>query len=104
MRDFSQWENAELGVTRRIHSPGEHLMMMEVKFEAGAEGYAHSHPHEQMSYCLKGEIQFQLGDEIVIVRQGETVRIPGGVVHSVKALEESALLDAFTPLREDLLK
>ncbi|GGG00034.1 hypothetical protein GCM10010916_16590 [Paenibacillus abyssi] len=58
MVNIGEWENAEPGVKRKIFAPGERLMMMEVHFEAGAEGYLHSHPHEQMSYCLKGKIQF----------------------------------------------
>ncbi len=100
----SVWENAEPGVKRRIHAPGERLMMMEVHFEAGAVGYLHSHPHEQMSYCLRGAIEFTIDGVTTLLRAGDTIVIPGGAEHGVKALEPSALLDAFTPLREDLLK
>ncbi|WP_373229290.1 cupin domain-containing protein [Cohnella sp.] len=98
------WENAEPGVTRKIFQPGTSLMMMEVQFEAGAEGYEHSHPHEQMSYCLKGSIEFRIDGEKYVIRQGETIVIPSGAKHGVTALETSALLDTFTPLREDLLR
>jgi len=98
-----QWENAEPGVKRRIFGPGAHLMMMEVHFEEGAEGYEHSHPHEQMSYCLKGSIEFTVEGQKSIVAAGETIVIPGGAKHGARALEPSALLDAFTPLRLDLL-
>lgn len=98
------WENAEPGVTRKIFQPGTSLMMMEVQFEAGAEGYEHSHPHEQMSYCLKGSIEFRINGEKHVIRQGETIVIPSGAKHGVTALEPSALLDTFTPLREDLLR
>jgi quercetin dioxygenase-like cupin family protein len=97
------WENAEPGVRRKIFSPGEGLMMMEVHFEEGAEGYLHSHPHEQMSYCLKGKIEFTIDGVKQIIQQGETLTIPCGAEHGVVALEPSALLDAFTPLRKDLL-
>ena len=97
------WEHAEPGVKRRIFHPGSELMMMEVHFEAGAEGYMHSHPHEQMSYCLKGAIEFTIDGKKQVIRQGETISIHGGAKHGVVALEESALLDAFTPLRKDLL-
>lgn len=103
MGKIGDWESAEPGVKRRIFSPGTHLMMMEVHFEAGAEGYLHSHPHEQMSYCLKGAFDFTIDGVTQVLRAGETIVIPGGAVHGVKALEPSALLDAFTPLREDLL-
>ncbi|WP_199621105.1 cupin domain-containing protein [Paenibacillus alkalitolerans] len=103
MANVGEWENAEPGVKRKVFAPGEQLMMMEVHFEEGAEGYLHSHPHEQMSYCVKGSFEFSIDGRVTIVRQGDTISIPGGAQHGVKALEPSVLLDAFTPLRRDLL-
>ncbi|MBD2866159.1 cupin domain-containing protein [Paenibacillus oceani] len=104
MSPIGEWEPAEPGVKRKIFEPGQALMMMEVHFEEGAEGYVHSHPHEQMSYCLKGTIEFTIDGQKTVIRAGDTIIIPGGAKHGVKALEPSALLDAFTPLRDDLLK
>jgi quercetin dioxygenase-like cupin family protein len=104
MIDKEQWEPAEPGVKRRIFQPGASLMMMEVRFESGAEGYEHEHPHEQMSYCLRGSFEFRIAGTKHRLLAGETIVIPGGARHGVTALEDGALLDAFTPLREDLLK
>lgn len=98
------WENAEPGVKRIIHKPGDSLMMMEVHFEAGASANEHSHPHEQMSYVLQGKFEFTLDGKVMVVSQGESLVIPSEVVHGAKAIEAGALLDTFTPLREDLLK
>ncbi|CAM3380918.1 cupin domain-containing protein [Marinicrinis lubricantis] len=98
-----KWMDAEPGVKRKIFPPGHHLMLMEVHFEPGAEGYEHSHPHEQLSYCLQGRLEFRLNGVPTIVTAGETIVIPGNVKHGVTALEESRLLDTFYPLREDLL-
>lgn len=103
MGEIGEWESAEPGVKRKILPPGESLMMMEVHFVAGAEGYEHSHPHEQLSYCLKGELLFRLDGEPVTIRTGQSIVIPSGVKHGVTAMEDSVLLDAFTPLRQDLL-
>ncbi|WP_342555865.1 cupin domain-containing protein [Paenibacillus sp. FSL R7-0652] len=103
-KDDTVWEQAEPGVKRRIFKPGQSLMMMEVHFEKGSQGYEHSHPHEQMTYCLKGSFEFRINGEKHWLRQGEALNIPGGVVHGTIALEEGALLDTFTPLREDLLR
>ena len=50
----------------------------------------HSHPHEQGGVCLDGAMEFTIGDETRIVRRGEGWMIPGGVTHSVRALEEGA--------------
>ena len=104
MTSVGAWENAEPGVKRKIFAPGTQLMMMEVHFEDGAEGYEHSHPHEQMSYCLRGAIEFRVDGRATVLRAGDTIVVPGGAKHSVIALEPSALLDTFTPLRLDLLK
>lgn len=101
---IGEWERAEPGVIRKLLPPGQSLMLMEVRFDAGAEGWEHSHPHEQLSYCLKGELVFRLDGEPVTVRAGESIVIRSGVRHGVKAVTESVLLDAFTPLREDLLE
>ncbi|PYI50545.1 cupin domain-containing protein [Paenibacillus flagellatus] len=104
MCPIGEWEPAEPGVKRKIFEPGQSIMMMEVHFEEGAEGYVHSHPHEQMSYCLKGALEFTVDGKTTVLRAGDTIVIPGGAKHGTKALEPSVLLDAFTPLREDLLK
>ncbi|SER28817.1 Cupin domain-containing protein [Gracilibacillus ureilyticus] len=100
---INQWEQAEPGVKRKIHSPGNEVMMMEVVFEEGAEGSSHSHPHEQLTYCLEGKLAFQIDGKEVLLEQGQSVHIPSNAVHGVKALMPSRLLDVFTPLREDLL-
>jgi quercetin dioxygenase-like cupin family protein len=47
-------------------------------------------------------MEFTIGDETRMVRRGEGWMIPGGVAHSVRALEEGAqALDVFYPHRED---
>ncbi|OLS35555.1 cupin domain-containing protein [Bacillus sp. MRMR6] len=103
MGKINEWENAEPGVRRKIFTPGEGLMMMEVHFEKGAEGYEHSHVHEQMSYCLKGKIAFRIDGKETVITQGETIYIPSNARHGVTALVESVLLDTFTPVRRDLI-
>lgn len=104
MSPIGVWETPEPGVSRKVFGPGRSLMMMEVHFEAGATGALHSHPHEQMTYCLSGSFEFTVGGRSCVIRAGDTLHIPRDVKHGVKALEAGALLDAFTPLREDLLK
>jgi len=103
MAQIGVWENTEPGVRRRIHPPGKALMIMEVEFEEGAESAEHSHPHEQISYCLRGEFEFRLDGRPVRLHAGESLIIPGGVRHAAKALAKGALLDSFTPVREDLV-
>ncbi len=105
MSNLEVWEDAEPGVRRCILNANGSLMMMEVHFTKGAEGYQHQHPHQQMSYCLRGSFTFKIDNEQTTVTQGQSINIPPNALHGVIALEEdSALLDVFTPIREDLLK
>jgi quercetin dioxygenase-like cupin family protein len=81
---------------------GEKLMLSFVGLAPGGIVPSHSHPHEQGGICLKGGMEFTIGDETRIVRPGEGWLIPGGVMHSVRALEDGAeALDIFAPPRED---
>ncbi|MDQ0116783.1 cupin domain-containing protein [Paenibacillus harenae] len=103
MSNIGVWVNAEPGARRKILNAGKHLMMMEVHFEANAEGYKHSHPHEQMTYCMKGTFEFVIGGRKHVLHAGDTLCIPGHAEHGCRALEAGILLDSFTPVREDLL-
>ena len=104
MNNINVWEDAEPGVKRRILGAQGALMVMEVHFEAGAEGYVHQHPHEQMDYCVAGRFEFSIDDKVTFLEAGQTIYIPGNARHGAKALKAGVLLDIFTPVRQDLLK
>ena len=60
--------------------------------------------NEQIATVLSGRVRFRLGDEERVVDALASVLIPGGVPHEVEALEDSVVLDAFAPRREDWLR
>lgn len=69
--------------------------------EAGTTLPAHSHPHEQWSHVIEGELEFTVGEETMVLTKGMTAFIPSGVVHSGKAYTGCYVIDCFTPARED---
>ena len=91
-------------VSRKVRAHGEKAMVVEVYFETGSEGAAHEHPHEQITYCLEGEFDFTAGGATWRMRMGDSIVIPGAVVHGVKCLLKGRLLDVFSPPRQDFLK
>ena len=91
------------GTTRRILSWKDDLMIVEVGFEAGAEGKPHTHPHTQCSYVLAGKFTYTVDGETVTLGVGDSVIVPGGAVHGTTCLEAGTLLDIFTPARQDFL-
>jgi quercetin dioxygenase-like cupin family protein len=103
MTDDGEWVQAEPGVRRRILRAEGRLMLMEVHFDAGAAGYEHSHPHEQISYCVAGRFEYSLDGRTLSLSPGDSVYVPSNARHGAKALGAGTLLDVFTPVREDLL-
>ncbi len=92
-------------VKRKIRAYDGKLMTVEVFFENGAEGYTHTHPHEQACYVLEGEFKFTVGEDTQIVKVGDTLYMEPNVPHGCILLSEKGrLLDIFTPIREDFLK
>lgn len=62
---------------------------------------SHAHPNEQASCVLSGRLRFSFEGDDTIVGRGEIVQIPGGVSHGVDVLEDSVVLDIFSPIRQD---
>ena len=79
-------------------------MAVEVSFQKGSIGEVHAHPHEQVSYVLKGSFEFELDGKKEIIKAGDSYYVLPGLMHGVVALEDSVILDIFTPQREDFLK
>ncbi|MEI6569594.1 MAG: cupin domain-containing protein [Verrucomicrobiota bacterium] len=91
------------GVSRQILGYNNDLMMVKVIFKEGAIGSIHAHVHSQTTYCPEGTFKFTIGEESRIVKAGDAVYIPSGVLHGVVCLQEGALIDTFNPVRQDFL-
>ena len=91
------------GVVRKVLAYCGELMCVENRFEVGAVAAMHSHPHTQIAYIAEGSFEFTVGGETKRVRRGDSLLAPGGVPHGCACLEEGAVLDIFTPMREDFV-
>jgi len=92
------------GVMRKVLSYSEMLMACELTFEKGSVGAPHSHPHEQIGYIISGKLVYQEeGQTDKVLETGDTYYVAPNVVHGVQILEDTKLLDIFTPMREDFV-
>jgi quercetin dioxygenase-like cupin family protein len=91
----------ETGLTRQILAYSDKLMLVRHLMEKGWVGARHHHPHEQLVYIIRGHLQFRGGDRVFDARTGDSFVVPGGVEHQASALENSEVLDVFTPARGD---
>jgi quercetin dioxygenase-like cupin family protein len=81
---------------------GENLLLALVDLEANTVLPTHSHPHEQSTYVLEGELEFDVAGESRTVKPGNVIVIPGDAEHTVKVGAQPArVLDVFSPVRED---
>jgi quercetin dioxygenase-like cupin family protein len=90
----------EVGLLRQVLSYTEKLMLVRHVMQLGWVGARHSHPHEQLVYIVRGHIRFEGGGKTFDARAGDSFVVPGGVEHQARAIEESEVLDVFTPYRE----
>lgn len=89
------------GVFRRTLAISESMMVCEVVLVEGSQVPAHQHVHEQTGYIVSGQVEFTIGDETTTLYPGDSYAIPGNVVHSVRPLVASVVIDIFSPPRDE---
>ncbi len=99
----SEWEYVQEGLTRKIEGYDGKIMLVKAKFEVGAEGYQHKHYHSQVTYVESGEFRMTIGDDVRIIKGGDSYYIPPEVMHGCVCLKAGILIDVFSPAREDFL-
>jgi quercetin dioxygenase-like cupin family protein len=91
------------GITLTTLVHGEKTLMGRFSLAKGAVIPAHSHPHEQTGIVISGKLRFTADGEITDVEPGDSWCLPGGAEHSAEALEDSVVVEVFSPVRDDYL-
>jgi quercetin dioxygenase-like cupin family protein len=91
------------GIQRKTLVFGEKTLLTEFKMEKGAHLPRHSHPHEQTGYMVRGRMRFTIGDETFEVEAGDSWNVPGIVAHGAEILEDTLIIEVFSPVRDDYL-
>jgi len=84
-----------------VHGAATHLT--EVRFVKGAVVPEHRHPHEQTGYLISGSLRFFGGSEDTVVTPGDCWNFASGLPHGAEALEDSVVVEVFSPIRDDYL-
>ncbi|MBP8622055.1 cupin domain-containing protein [Bacteroides sp.] len=98
------WEAAGAGVVRQIMGYDEQAMLVKVKFEKGATGSLHTHPHTQTTYVASGKFEFTIDGETKTVEAGDGLYIAPDLLHGCLCLEAGILIDCFSPMRADFIE
>ena len=94
----------EAGLKRRVLAYNEKLFLAEHEMVKGWVGAVHSHPHDQIVYVVHGHLRVTSQGKTFDIRKGDTFVVRGDVEHGASALEDSLVIDVFTPWREDYIR
>ncbi len=80
---------------------GEKITAAQLGFLKGAIVPLHHHESEQVSIVVQGAVKFEVEGKAVTVRGGEVLVIPSNLPHNALALEDSSIIEIFSPIRHD---
>jgi quercetin dioxygenase-like cupin family protein len=93
----------EPGLARKVMAYNDKLFLAEHQMARGWSGMVHSHPHDQIVYIVRGHLKVTCQGQTFDARAGDTFVVRGGIEHGASAVEDSLVIDVFTPCREDYL-
>jgi quercetin dioxygenase-like cupin family protein len=91
------------GIKMRVLGYGERTLTAEFHLKKGSLLPLHHHPHEQAGYMVSGHTRMTIGEQEYDMRPGCSWTIPGNVDHKVLMLEDTVIIEVFSPVREDYL-
>jgi len=103
INEETPWEEVDTGLTRQMMGYDGKIMLVKAKFEKGAIGKMHQHYHSQVTYVESGEFEMTIGDDVRIIKGGDSFYIPTNVMHGCVCTVPGVLIDVFSPAREDFL-
>ena len=92
------------GIKRQTVASGPHMYQMVAKLDAGAKMPEHKHPQEQIAHILKGRMKLIVSGVPYEMQVGDSFYLPSNEPHGVEVLEETMVLDTFSPPRDEYLK
>lgn len=97
------WEDLRNGMQRQLFGYDDKLMMLKIKFERGAVGAMHRHPHSQSTYIESGVFDMTIDNITKRLSAGDGYFVASGLEHGIVCIEPGMLIDVFSPHRADFL-
>jgi quercetin dioxygenase-like cupin family protein len=95
-------EQLSANISRRM-IVGSKEMLVRWELKKGAVVERHSHPHEQIAVMVHGKLRLNVENTETIMGKDDIVVIPPNAPHEAEALEDTVVIDIFSPPREDFL-
>jgi len=93
-------EQINPSITRQ-YITADRVTVARFELKQGGVVPVHAHENEQVSFVISGALKFTIDGRDIIVRAGELLQIPSRVPHGVGVLEDTIVVDVFSPVRQD---
>ncbi|MDQ6623959.1 MAG: cupin domain-containing protein [Verrucomicrobiota bacterium] len=91
------------GIKRRTLTTGTNMYQMLAQLDAGSRMPEHHHAQEQIAHVLSGRIRMLVAGVAHELKTGDSIYLGSDELHGVETLEETTMLDTFSPPRDDYL-
>lgn len=79
------------------------MYQMRAELKAGSRLPEHAHPQEQIAHVVKGRMKMIVAGVAHELSAGDAIYLASNVPHGVETLEDTIVIDTFSPPREDYL-
>lgn len=91
------------GIQRQTLVSGTLMYQMRAKLAAGSKLPEHQHVQEQIVHVLAGRMRLSARGETHELGAGDVFYLGSNVAHAVETLEDTEVIDTFSPPRDDYL-
>ena len=97
------WIEIAPGIRRRTVTTGATMYQMRAELTAGSRLPEHMHPQEQIAHIIRGRMILTVAGIPHELKTGDAFYIASNLPHSVETIEDTIVIDTFSPPRDDYL-
>jgi quercetin dioxygenase-like cupin family protein len=103
MKEGNPWIPICPGIKRQTLASGQTMYQMLATLESGSKMPAHQHSQEQIVYILSGRMKLIVDGTPHEMKMGDSFYLAANVPHGVETIEQTRVLDTFSPPRDEYL-
>lgn len=103
MKNDNPWIEICPGIKRQTATSGKMMYQMTAHLEAGSTMPEHQHRQEQVVHILEGRMKLIVNGTPHELTTGDSFYLASNVPHGVETIEDTRVLDTFSPPRDEYL-
>jgi unsaturated pyranuronate lyase len=103
MKNENPWIELCPGIKRRTLTSGQTMYQMIAELEGGSLMPEHRHAQEQVVHILQGRMRLIVDGTPHELAPGDSFYLASNIPHGVETIENTRVLDTFSPPRDEYL-